>query len=301
MQRNKNLWERGVDLIVDSLGYAVVRFAPLLAPIPSIMVILEVSGGSWFAWLTGITLEVVGYAIGDKMVESIRRKVLPMRQAAIPLVLYALVIEGLMLGYKVIPAWTGGATLAEATRASVSILYPFFTLAGAGLYALHEYLKELRTDEQESKLEDRTLSHQRKQAELDAYRAKLEQDLTLEREKALAELRIKEQRAASRTFHKGHETLRTSGTDGQETFHEIDDEIDVKRSDAIGKKIVRYYLANPGATMDELTNALSKSKPTLSREIAALEALGVLHSQTVNRRKMVTVNGNHEEYLRGEA
>jgi hypothetical protein len=144
--KHKNNWEYGVDLIVDSLGYAIVRFAPVIAPIPSIAVILEVSGYTLFSWFTVVAIEMIGYAIGDKMVEAVRRNVLGMNKAIIPIAIYALVIEGLMLGYKVIPAWTGDVVMAEAVRSSVSMLYPFFTLAGAGLYAFHSYLKEVESD-----------------------------------------------------------------------------------------------------------------------------------------------------------
>jgi hypothetical protein len=121
--KHKNRWERFVDTIVDSLGYAIVRFAPVIAPIPSIAVILEVSGYSTFAWCTVVTIEMVGYAIGDKMVESVRRKVLGLNRAIWPIIVYALVIEGLMLGYKVIPAWMGDDTWADAVKASVSMLF----------------------------------------------------------------------------------------------------------------------------------------------------------------------------------
>lgn len=207
MNEQKNLWEKFVDTIVDSLGYAIVRFAPVIAPIPSIAVILEVSGYSAFAWFTVVTIEMVGYAIGDKMVESVRRNVLGMNRAILPIIVYALVIEGLMLGYKVIPAWTGNFLIADAVRASVSMLYPFFTLAGAGLYAFHEYLKEVAADtnydkksvrkEKESGEElDREFERQKRQADMEAYRAKLAQDADLERERAMVELRIKEQKAA---------------------------------------------------------------------------------------------------------
>lgn len=301
----KNTWEKGVDLIVDSLGYAVVRFAPVIAPIPSIAVILEVSNYSAFAWFTVTTIEAVGYAIGDKMVESVRRKVLPMRQAIIPLVVYALVIEGLMLGYKVIPAWTGDFLWAEAIRSSVSVLYPFFTLAGAGLYALHEYLKEVQSDTQYEKdmarsdkesdaQAERELKRQRQQAELEAYRAKLAQDADLERQRVLAELRIKEQKATAKLSEIDIKKLSTGGRSVEEDFPESVEKVS---SESLGKQLVIYYKANPGAKFEDAAKHVGWSVPAVSKEISSLVDSGVFDAVKEGRRKVVTVNGRHEEYL----
>lgn len=300
--KEKNNWEKGVDLIVDSLGYAVVRFAPVIAPIPSIAVILEVSNYSAFAWFTVTTIEAVGYAIGDKMVESVRRKVLPMRQAIIPLIVYALVIEGLMLGYKVIPAWTGDFVWAEAIRSSVSVLYPFFTLAGAGLYALHEYLKEVQSDTQYEKATarsdkesdaqaERELKRQRQQAELEAYKAKLAQDAELERERVLAELRIKEQKAAvkaampsateSATSQKVKPASQSTGYDDQ-------------------MAMLTIYQSEPALSDEKMAARIGKSKKTVQDLLADLVAKEVVHIEKLGRGKSVTVNGKFPAFKAGE-
>jgi|GEM_PF-2595311 len=301
----KNGWEKGVDLIVDSLGYATVRFAPVIAPIPSIAVILEVSNYSAFAWFTVVTIEMVGYAIGDKMVEAVRRKVLPMRQAMIPLIVYAIIIEGLMLGYKVIPAWTGDFLWADAIRSSVPMLYPFFTLAGAGLYAFHEYLKEIQIDTQYEKdtaradqeldtQSDRELKRQRQQVDLDAYKAKLTQDVELDRERALAGLRIKEKKAAVKLSDKDTKNLSTGGELSGGNFPESVEKVS---GESLGKKLVMYYKANPGAKFEDAAMHVGWSVPAVSKEISTLVGIGVFDAVKEGRRKVVTVNGRHEEYL----
>lgn len=290
----KNWWENTVDMIVDSLGYAIVRFAPVLAPIPSIAIILDVSHYSALAWFTVTTIEMVGYAIGDKMVEAVRRKVLPMRQAIIPLIVYALVIEGMMLGHKVIPAWTGDFTWSEAIRSSVSVLYPFFTLAGAGLYAFHEYLKEVQSDAQYEKetarhdretdeQAERELKRQRQQAELEAYKAKLAQGVELERQRALADLRIKEQKAAAKSASESA-TSQSAKPASQSTGY--DEQM----------QMLTIYQSEPTLSDEKMAVRIGRSKKTVQDLLADLVAKEVVHIEKVGRGKSVTVNGKFEAF-----
>lgn len=298
----KNAWEKLVDVIVDSLGYAIVRFAPVIAPIPSIAVILEVSGYTTFAWFTVVTIEMVGYAIGDKMVESVRRKVLGMNRAILPIVVYALVIEGLMLGYRVIPAWTGDVSLADAVRASVSMLYPFFTLAGAGLYAFHEYLKEvandtnydketLRNDKREDDRAERELKRQRQEAELFAYRAKLAQDAEMERERALSDLRIKEQKAAVKSSIQPVQVGKSSGNaDGKLPFTERQ----------LMERMITIYQSNPSLSNRKVADELGTSHTTVGKLLSTLVSKDVVHVGGAGRDRKVTVNGKLSAFLAGE-
>lgn len=288
----KNKWESLVDLIVDSLGYFIVRFSPVIAPIPSIAVILEVTGYSTFAWLTVITVEAVGYALGEKMITAVKRGVLPVQKASIPLIIYALIIEGLMLGYSVIPAWMGEKDLAFAIKATVSMLYPFFTLAGAGLYAFHEYLKEVAKDtdyskennrvaENEIAIKDREIAHQKKLLELEDYKRKLEtdsasyrlkiaQDLELEKQKTVAELRIKEDKAKAKLDNKSD-----SQSDSQS-----DSGIDY---DSV---IIKYFSENPLSSQRKAANDLKISQPKISKTLSLLES-----------NKRIHRNGNGVEIL----
>jgi hypothetical protein len=223
-----------------------------------------------------VTIEMVGYAIGDKMVEAVRRNVLGLNRAILPIIVYALVIEGLMLGYKVIPSWMGNDTLADAVKASVSMLYPFFTLAGAGLYAFHEYLKEVETDANYNKETERDRDQMLWQDDRD-YRNR-ERDVKLS-------LKV------SKTQPK---MLSATVSPEVETFSEsVDESVD----ESLGKQIVRYFVDHPGALLEDVAVHVSKSVPVVSKEIKGLVDNGALHKQKQGRRQVVTVNGNHEQYL----
>ena len=273
--KNKNLWEKGVDLIVDSLGYFIVRVAPVIAPIPSIVVILEVSKGSYFAWFTVITIEMVGYAIGDKMVEAVRRNVFSLRKAAIPLVIYALIIEGLMLGYKVLPVWTNGSSWADVSKDSVALLYPCFTLAGAGLYAFHEYMKEIANDSEYEKennrevensvaTKEREISHQKKLLELADYKRKLEDESELEKQKGLLELRIKEDKAKVKLDSKVDSLNQNS--ESKKTKNESDE-----------SKIIHFYSSKPLAKQREASDSIGFSQSKVNRILNQLESDKRIH------------------------
>lgn len=68
----------------------------------------------------------------------------------------------------------------------------------------------------------------------------------------------------------------------------------------IGRELVLYYKANPGAKLEDAAQHVGWSVPAVSKEISGLVDLGVFHAEKQGRRKVITVNGNHEQFLTGE-
>lgn len=142
--------------------------------------------------------------------------------------------------------------------------------------------------------ENREFDRQRKQAELEAYRIELQQKAELERERAMADLRIKEQKAAAKTV-----SVNVSGKVSSPGRNAESDTKSIQKvsGESIGKKLVIFYKNNPGALMEDAANHVGWSVPAVSKEVSSLVDLGVFHAEKQGRRKMITVNGNHEQYL----
>lgn len=301
-------YKNNLDTGVNNIGYTIVRIAPIVAPIPALATLLDATNYALYAWFVVFGVELTGYAIGEQLVRAIRLGVLSLKISAIPLTVYGLVIEGLMIGYKVAPAWAGWyagkVDTSHAIQAGVGILYPFFTLAGAVLFAFHEYLERTQGDEDYEKQSsrrdretddelERELKRLRAEAELEAYRLKLSQDAELEREKALTDLRIKEQKAAakvSETVSKSNVSIVATPEKG---FQETDLE-------TIEKAIVRFLKSNPGAKLDNIASHVGTTTGNVSKKITMLVDKEVLHEERQGNRRVVTVNGRHEEYLAGK-
>lgn len=138
--------------------------------------------------------------------------------------------------------------------------------------------------------ENREFERQRKQAELEAYRIELQQKAELDRERALADLRIKEQKAAakvSETVSKNNVSVVATPTK----------EVSETDSETIEKLIVRFLKAKPGAKLDDIAAHVDTTKGNVSKKITSLVEMGVLHEERQGNRRVVTVNGNHEQFL----
>jgi len=141
--------------------------------------------------------------------------------------------------------------------------------------------------------ENREFERQRKQAELEAYRVELQQKAELDRERALADLRIKEQKATakvSETVSKNNVSVVATPVN---SFQETD-------SETIEKLIVRFLKAQPGAKLDDIAAHFDTTKGNVSKKITSLVKMGVLHEERQGSRRVVTVNGNHEQFLAGQ-
>lgn len=96
----------------------------------------------------------------------------------------------------------------------------------------------------------------KREAELAAYEAKLKQDAELEREKAMTQLRIKEQKA-----------IHPSDSVNQKVNHGDSDE----------RVVLRFYAANPKAPQREAADATGVSQPKISRILRKAESTGLIH------------------------
>lgn len=272
-----------VDKVVDHwIGYTIIRFAPLAAPLPAIATLLEASHYAFYIWLTVFGIEFTAYALGDQLVKAVRLGVLSLKQSALGLAVYALAIEGLLLGYKVVPAWAEWdgttVTIAKPIQASGSVLYPLFTIGGSILFAFHLYLQ--------------TVEERRKIAE-----AKEDQraDVTWEDDR---QFRLKRQDLELKTLAKQSQaTIKQLSTTLSIGGATVAEQFPAASQESIGKRIVRYYIDNPGAKMEQCAVALGTTVPTVSKEVKTLLADEVLHGRKEGRRLMLEVNGNHQAYL----
>lgn len=65
----------------------------------------------------------------------------------------------------------------------------------------------------------------------------------------------------------------------------------------IEKLIVRFLKAKPGAKLDDIAAHVDTTKGNVSKKITSLVEMGVLHEERQGNRRVVTVNGNHEQFL----
>jgi len=156
-------------------------------------------------------------------------------------------------------------------------------------------IAERQADEQRQRqaqidAENHEFERQRKAAELDAYRIELQQKAELERERAMIDMRIKEQKAAAQVSKKVSEThvsaVVTPTANVSETSQETTE-----------KAIVRFLKSNPGAKLDDIAAHADTTKGNVSKKLTTLIDMGVLHEERQGNRRVVTVNGNHEQYL----
>lgn len=138
--------------------------------------------------------------------------------------------------------------------------------------------------------ENREFERQRKQAELEAYRIELQQKAELDRERAMADLRIKEQKAAAKVS----ETVSKNNVSVVATPEAKVSETD---SETIEKLIVRFLKAKPGAKLDDIAAHVDTTKGNVSKKITSLVEMGVLHEERQGNRRVVSVNGGHEQFL----
>lgn len=122
--------------------------------------------------------------------------------------------------------------------------------------------------------ENREFDRQRKQAELEAYRIKLAQDAELERERAMADLRIREQKAAAKVIQ------RDSKSDSPESVNH-----ESKPTDE--SILLSFYSGNPLASQRDAAKKTGLSQPKIIRILNQLESNEIIHR-----------NGNGVEILR---
>lgn len=298
MYEEKNWWERFVDIIVDSLGYLVTRLALIVSPIPVIVVLLESMNYEWYAYPLVVSIEIIGYALGDKVFEGIRLKVLTIRQSIIPLAIYTVVVEALMLGYRVLPEWVNPeATTAEAIVATAAIFYPVMTLFGAFLYAFHLYLNQIKRqqklhDENERQQEllnqelNQRLNQQKIDAEIEKSKLELEfirqregQKLELERLAAESKIRIRESSVHPVHPVQVNNSERSNTGEGHTSVHEVvPNQMDKESQlDRVSIHLLDRYRTGPLPTYRVLAEELGVGKTTISNKVKELREKGLMN------------------------
>jgi hypothetical protein len=281
-------YRNNLDVGVNNIGYTIVRLAPIIAPAPALATLLDATDYAMYAWFVVVGVELTGYAIGEQSVKAIRLGVFTLKNLVAALVVYGLVIEGLMLGYKVLPAWAewyaGEIDLSHAIQALVGVLYPAFTLAGAILFAFHEHLEEVQAERdynrtvaqtvgEQDATDDREYKRQEREIELEAKRAKALLDAKIEEQKALAAIRIKEQKSLAKS------PKSDSGRDSKRDSR-IKNPIDYERI------VIDYFTDNPLTPQREAAEATGISQAKISKTLKDLES-----------RKIIHRNGNGVEVL----
>lgn len=127
--------------------------------------------------------------------------------------------------------------------------------------------------------ENREFERQRKVAELEAYTRKLAQDADLERERALTDLRIKEQKAAAKVIKPDSK----SDSKPDSVNHESTESGTSDESIVLG-----FFSGNPLASQRDAAKKTGISQPKISRILNRLESDEIIHR-----------NGNGVEILRG--
>jgi hypothetical protein len=188
----------------------------------------------------------------------------------------------------------GTSSFANATQATVSMLLPAFTVAGAALYAFWQWNEQQNKHNEEDRNRAVAIEDKRAEIDIEMYRKEREQEVELRYRQGETAIRIKEQKAVSKLSSRASENIHTGGGSDKNTFSESVEKVS---SGEIGKELVLYYKSNPGAKLEDAAKHVGWSVPVVSREVASLVDIGVFHAEKEGRRKVVTVNGNHEEYL----
>jgi CRP-like cAMP-binding protein len=122
--------------------------------------------------------------------------------------------------------------------------------------------------------EDREFDRRKKEAELNAYELKLAQDAAIEREQAMMDLRIKEQRASAKIIKPDskHDSGSDSGNQKGLDYEFV---------------VIDYFARNPLASQRTAADETGISQSKVSKTLTALESRGIIHR-----------NGNGVEILR---
>lgn len=144
-----------------------------------------------------------------------------------------------------------------------------------------------RRKRDEIEAENREFERQRKVAELEAYKLKLEQDAEIRREKALASLRIKEQKLVVKSATRPASESATSQKIESTGYNDQ-------------RLMLQIYQSEPSLSDEKMAKKIGKSKKTIQDLLADLAAKKVVHIEKAGRGKTVTVNGKLSAFLDGE-
>ena len=168
----------------------------------------------------------------------------------------------------------------------------------------------LAEEERVERAHARAMEHARLEAELSNQQAAAALALKLQEAAELAAIEADNQtkmidaqsKAQARLARAGklsEKPATTLSTGGRIVAEKLSESVEKVSAEQLGRALVLYYMGNPGAKLEDAATHVGWSVPAVSKEIATLVDLGVFHSEKVGRRKVVTVNGTHQEYLDG--
>jgi len=274
-----------LDSGVNAIGYTIVRVAPVAAPLPALTKLLDAQGYSMAAWFTVFGIEIIGYAIGELAVQFVRRNLATWKQAALPLAIYSAVIEGLLIGYVVAPAiadYNAGAIDAGLLiQACVAILYPFFTLSGAALFALHQYLANIDESEAYDRQLERERENERYRLEVDREQREWEAKQRQKERDHEAKLAVKLAKVEGVKLHPVRSDATTSDEDvtSQGSTPDVTPKVTPEDRRVILLDVLRSeYDGQPADVLNksELARRFDVSRVTINNDIKALQSDGHL-------------------------
>jgi predicted transcriptional regulator len=192
-----------------------------------------------------------------------------------------LITMAIVAAFESIPAiiryGDGSATLAEVLFRCGLLVFPFLSRLGANLFAFRAVRESVDTlsDDQEIR------------------RLKL----TLAKQELIAKSTAKIEKVSIKQVSKPVETSAKVETMPVSSPATTENNDSGNLQETIEKAIVRFLKNNPGAKLDAIAVHADTTKGNVSKKISSLVEIGVLHEERQGKRRVVTVNGNHEEYL----
>lgn len=195
----------------------------------------------------------------------------------------------IVLAAEVLPALYGayyGQVGGEVVWFRVSLLvWPFLARLGAQLLAFRNVRQTVDTieDDLEIKAFERSLM-------MDELRAKHK----VKMDKIAAQSAPRSAATVSKTV-----SATVSEDDETEGFQRetTEETTNTPSTETLEKLIIRYIKANPEAKLEEIAEALGTTKGNISKKIDPLVAMGALHEERKSNRRLLTVNGTHEQFL----
>jgi len=191
----------------------------------------------------------------------------------------------LVATFESVPAvvrwWGNEAALGEMLFRVGLLVFPFLSRLGANLFAFRSVREGVDHSAADLELRDLELSLRK-----DEMRAKYAAKV------AKYDVR-KPLPVAGNSFP----SVATTETTGNHQAAQLSETIQETIAETIEKTIVRFLKANPGARLEDIAAHAQTTKGTVSKKVGPLVDAGVLDEVREGKRRILRVNGNHEQFL----
>lgn len=299
METRKENFILRVDTHTDMIGQGLSKITPLMTQATSALCVGYASyegvntyfNAHWsVAVLVGLVAGIATEGIGfiavderDKAEAHNRRTSDPSQHVSMAkgnaYVAGSFVITmAIVAAFESVPAliryYDDSATLAEVLFRCGLLVFPFLSRLGANLFAFRAVRESVDTlaDDQELR------------------RLKL----SLAKQELIARSTARIEKVSTKTVSGNLETkqnMKTLPVSAPVT------DVSGDSQETIEKAIVRFLKEKPGAKLDDIAIHVDSTKGNISKKITSLVEIGVLHEERQGNRRVVTVNGNHEQYL----